>query len=92
MIDQELLELLVCPEDKTPVHPADDALLQAVNQAIAAGSLHNRGGDPVRVAIDGGLVREDGRLLYPIRDEIPVMLIEEAIPLPLSPGTPGRAD
>ena len=31
--------------------------------------------------IDEGLVREDGLLLYPIRDDIPIMLIDEAIPL-----------
>ncbi|MBI3994259.1 MAG: hypothetical protein HY342_13375 [Candidatus Lambdaproteobacteria bacterium] len=89
MIDQELLDILVCPEDKTQVHLADDALLAAVNRGIAAGSVRNRGGDPVREAIDGGLVRQDGRRLYPIRDEIPVMLIEEAIDLPLRPDQPG---
>jgi uncharacterized protein YbaR (Trm112 family) len=33
--------------------------------------------------VDGGLVRSDGRFLYPIRDDIPIMLVEEAIPLPL---------
>ncbi len=31
--------------------------------------------------IDGGLVREDGKCLYPIRGNIPIMLIDEAIPL-----------
>ena len=31
--------------------------------------------------IEAGLVREDGRILYPVRDDIPVMLIDEAIPL-----------
>ncbi len=45
------------------------------------GSLVNRGGESVQEPIDGGLVREDGRILYPIRDDIPVMLIDEAIEL-----------
>ncbi len=53
-----------------------------VNAAIAGGAVTNRAGQPVSEAIEGGLVREDGKWLYPIRDEIPVMLVEEALPLP----------
>ena len=84
MIDPELLEILACPETKEPVREADSGLVDQVNEAIATGKLINRGGEPVEEPIDGGLVREDGRYLYPIRDEIPIMLIDEAIPLPLS--------
>ena len=51
------------------------------NRQIAAGQLQNRAGQPVKEPIDGGLVREDKRFLYPIRQNIPVMLIDEAIPL-----------
>ena len=82
VIDTELLDILVCPETKAPVKLADDGLLGRVNLAIGAGKVFNRGGEAVREPIDGGLVREDGAWLYPIRDEIPIMLIEEAIPLP----------
>ena len=81
MIDPELLKILVCPEDKTPVALADDALVEKVNAAITAGTLENRAGEAVSEKIDGGLVREDKAYLYPIRDDIPVMLIDEAIPL-----------
>jgi uncharacterized protein YbaR (Trm112 family) len=82
MIDEQLLEILACPEDKSPVHLADDALVRDVNAAIAAGRVTNRGGGAVTEPIDGGLVRADGKWLYPIRDDIPVMLVEEALPLP----------
>lgn len=81
MVDPELLKILVCPEDKTPVALADEALVAKINAAIQAGSLKNRGGEPVQARIDGGLVREDKAYLYPIRDDIPIMLIDEAIPL-----------
>ena len=81
MIDPELLEILVCPENKTPVALADDAMVAEANAAIEGGTLKNRGGEAVSERIDGGLVREDRVYMYPIRDDIPVMLIDEAIPL-----------
>ncbi|MDH4247941.1 MAG: hypothetical protein OEW39_08995 [Deltaproteobacteria bacterium] len=83
MIDKQLLSILACPEDKTPVTLAGEDLIQNINHAIAKGSVLNRAGAPVKEALDGGLVRQDGRWLYPIREDIPVMLVEEAIPLPL---------
>ncbi|HEO71573.1 MAG TPA: hypothetical protein ENN80_09940 [Candidatus Hydrogenedentes bacterium] len=81
MVDPELLDILVCPEDKTPVKLADEELLAKANAAIQAGTLKNRGGEKVEEPIDGGLVREDGAYMYPIREDIPIMLIEEAIAL-----------
>ncbi|MBN2310124.1 MAG: hypothetical protein JXR94_14210 [Candidatus Hydrogenedentes bacterium] len=81
MVDPELLKILVCPENKTPVTVADDALIAKANAAIEAGTLKNRAGEAVDPKIDGGLIREDRAYLYPIRDDIPIMLIDEAIPL-----------
>lgn len=81
MISQELLDILVCPENRTPVHPADDALLARLNAAIDAGTVKNRAGEPVTDRADSGLVREDGAYLYVVRDDIPIMLKDEAVPL-----------
>lgn len=81
MIDKELLDILACPEDKTPVKLADQELIDEVNRRIGTGELKNRGGQTLEKTIDGGLVREDGAYLYPIEDDIPIMLIDEAIPL-----------
>lgn len=50
-LDPQLLEILVCPEDK--------------------GSL-------VYVESEGVLLNERLRRTYPVRDDIPVMLIDEA--------------
>jgi len=80
-VSADLLEILVCPETKQPVALADPAVLEAVNAKIRSGTLRNRGGQPVVQELTEGLVREDGRVLYPVDDGIPVMLIEESIEL-----------
>ncbi len=82
MIDQSLLDILVCPETKQPLRVADEQMLKAVNTSIEKGAVTNRGGKPVTAGLDEALVREDGGVLYPVRDDIPIMLIDESIPLP----------
>jgi uncharacterized protein YbaR (Trm112 family) len=81
MLAKELLDILVCPETKQPVKLADAALVVRINERIQAGSIKNLAGQPVSEPIEGGLVREDGAVLYPVRNDIPVMLAEEGIPL-----------
>ena len=81
MVDPELLEILVCPETHQPVRPAETEVLDRLNQAIRAGGVTNRGGGAVATAVDEGLVREDDKILYPVREDIPIMLIDEAIEL-----------
>jgi uncharacterized protein YbaR (Trm112 family) len=80
-VHPELLEILVCPETKQPVSQASDEVLAAVNARIEAGTLRNRGGEKVGKPLAEGLVREDGKILYPVDDGIPVMLIDESIEL-----------
>jgi uncharacterized protein YbaR (Trm112 family) len=80
-IDSDLLAILCCPETKQPVSVADGSLIEKINAALARGELKNKGNRPVTGQIDGGLLRADQKILYPIRDNIPVMLIEEGIPL-----------
>jgi len=80
-VNPELLEILVCPETKQSVKLADAKLLERLSQEIKSGNLRNRGGDKVAKPITEALVREDGKILYPVDDGIPVMLIEESIEL-----------
>ena len=81
MIDKDLLQILVCPESHQPLQEADAALVERVNADIAAGKAKTVAGEAVTEAVGGGLVREDGQVLYAIREEIPVLLVEEGIRL-----------
>jgi uncharacterized protein YbaR (Trm112 family) len=82
MLEPELIKLLCCPETHHDLVPAAPELLDRLNQQITAGTLKNRVGERVLQQIDAGLMRADRKLLFPIRHDIPVMLIDEAIPLP----------
>ena len=81
MIDADLLKILCCPETNQDLRPAEWAVVDKLNSQIAAHSLKNRAGQPVLEKLDEGLVRADGKFLYPVRRNIPVMLVDEAIPL-----------
>ena len=81
MIHTELLKILCCPETHQGLRVAETALVEKLNQQITAGGLKNRAGQPVKEKIDAGLVRADGKFLYAIRQDIPVMLVDEAIPI-----------
>lgn len=78
-LDKDLLAILCCPETKQPVTLAEEPLITRLNEAIRRGELQNRGKQGVTQLVDGGLVRADAKILYPIRENIPVMLIEEGI-------------
>lgn len=82
MIDKELLDIIVCPETKQDLVLADPDLIERINLLIEKGELRNRSKQTVTEKIDGGLIRkEDRKYLYPIRDDIPILLIDESIPL-----------
>lgn len=80
-VDKDLLAILCCPETKQDVSLADASLIAKVNDAVSRGQLKNKAKKPVTEPLDGGLIRADRKILYPIREDIPVMLIEEGIPL-----------
>lgn len=80
-IAPDLLAILCCPETKQEVLLLDAAVVERLNQRIAKGELKTKDGRPVLEKIDGGLLRQDKTMVYPIRDQIPIMLIEEGIPV-----------
>ena len=80
-LDKDLLSILCCPATKQSLSIADEALLNRLNDAVTKGTLLNTARKQVREPLSGGLIRSDRRVVYPVRENIPVLLIEEGIPL-----------
>ncbi len=80
-MNPELLAILRCPETRQLLAIAEAAVVERLNAQVAAGTLRNAAGQPVTVKLDGGLVRGDGKALYPVRNKVPVLLVDEAIRL-----------
>ena len=78
-IAPDLLAILCCPETKQDIRLLEPNLIEKLNHQIEKGGLKTKGGQAVAEKIDGGLLRNDGTVVYPIRDQIPIMLIEEGI-------------
>lgn len=79
-MDKRLLAILCCPVTYKGLSLARPDLLRKVNAAAGAGKIVNREGTPVD-GFEEALVTDDGKLLYPVRDGIPVLLEAEAIRL-----------
>lgn len=79
MIDQDFLAMLVCPATRQPLRQATAAELARLQEAITKGGLKNRGGAVVAVPWAGALATADGAWLYPIQDDIPILLTSEAV-------------
>ncbi len=80
-MDKRLLGILCCPITHKGLAPARGDLLKKVNASIAARRLANREGETLSEALGEALVTDDGKLLYPVRDGIPVLLESESIGL-----------
>jgi uncharacterized protein len=81
MIDRNLLEILACPETLQSLEPANRALVARLNARIGAGELRDRAARLIRERLDDLLVRTDAKYGYPVRDDVPILESDAAIPL-----------
>jgi uncharacterized protein YbaR (Trm112 family) len=78
-MDKRLLDILCCPVSKQPIKPANQAQLDLLNAAIRTGDIQTTGHAQVTQPFVAALITTDGRLIYRVDDDIPVMLADEAI-------------
>ncbi len=78
-MDKALIDLLFCPETREKLTVAPQSLVERLNAAIEAGTLKNRVGAPVKDRMDAALIRPDGKFVYAVADDIPNLILDEAI-------------
>jgi uncharacterized protein YbaR (Trm112 family) len=76
-----LLDLLCCPESHQPLRLGTAAEVERLNASIASGKARTRGGETPSQSVHGLLIRQDEAWGYVIRDEIPVLLVDQAVAL-----------
>lgn len=85
-MDKRLLDIICCPVTRLPLELLDAERLSTLNAAIAAGHVRNQADREVAGSLAEALVTRDGKLAYPVRDGIPVLLEDECIDLRRLPG------
>lgn len=78
-VDGKLLEILCCPVSKTPLTVLSLDKLEKLNAAIVQGEVLYVGGESVQESLPEALITEDNKVVYPVQDDIPVLLEEMGI-------------
>lgn len=86
MIASELIPMLCCPKTRQRLEQAGPELIRTLNEKISAGSVKNNIGQLVTEKLETALITADGKYLYPVRQSIPVMLWDEAVPAECATG------
>jgi len=74
-----LLEILCCPVSKVPLNRLQPSRLEKLNRAIAAGQVQCVNGKAVSGPLHEALITEDGKVIYPVEDGIPLLLADKGI-------------
>lgn len=78
-VEGKLLEILCCPVSKTPLTRLGQDKLDKLNAAIGNGEALYVDGKKISVPLQEGLITEDGKVIYAVQDNIPVLLEEMGI-------------
>ena len=80
-MDRTLLDILCCPVTRSPLEVLPERELALLNERIAAQRIRNREDVVVAEPLAEALVTRSGKLVYPVRDGVPVLLEDQAMPL-----------
>lgn len=78
-MEKRLLNILRCPVSHKGLALAKRDILGRVNSAIESGGLSNREGTVLTEPLAEALLTDDGKVLYPVANGIPVLLEGESI-------------
>ena len=78
-IQNDLLEILCDPVTKTPLQLLTAEQLRSVNAAIVDKKVKNTEGAVVEEPLQEGLITTDGKTIYRIDNDIPIMLAEHGM-------------
>lgn len=78
-INVKLLSLLCDPVTHVPLTVIRKKQLQLLNRQIDAGVVETVDGIEVSEPLEDALITQDNKVIYPIRDGIPVLLYEQGI-------------
>jgi uncharacterized protein YbaR (Trm112 family) len=78
-VNGKLLEILCCPVSKSPLTVLGRQKLDKLNSAIGSDDALYVDGEKVIDPLLEGLITEDGKVIYPVQDDIPILLEEKGI-------------
>jgi len=78
-IEGKLLEILCCPVSKTPLIRLNSEKLASLNAAISRGEALYVNHQEVTATLNEALVTDDMKVIYEVRDDIPILLQEYGI-------------
>ena len=78
-VDGKLLEILCCPVSKVPLNRLERSRLGKLNKAISAGNVESIRGEKIQTELSEALITDDGKVIYPVQEDIPLLLEEKGI-------------